>query len=76
MKTPIQELIEKLENSSPKVEFLLWFQNKENQKQFLQKEKEVIIEAHNKGKNILPPNENGEQYYQETFGEINPKPHQ
>ncbi len=31
-------------------------------------EKEQIIEAHNSGKNILPPNENGEQYYNETFG--------
>ena len=31
-------------------------------------EKEQIIEAHNSGKNILPPNENGEQYYNETYG--------
>lgn len=31
-------------------------------------EKEQIIEAHNNGKNILPPNENGEQYYNETYG--------
>ena len=30
-------------------------------------EKEQIIEAHNSGKNILPPNENGEQYYNETY---------
>jgi hypothetical protein len=33
-----------------------------------QMEKEQIIDAHNNGKNILPPNENGEQYYNETFG--------
>jgi hypothetical protein len=30
-------------------------------------EKQQIIDAHNNGKNILPPNENGEQYYNETF---------
>jgi hypothetical protein len=30
-------------------------------------EKEQIIDAHNNGKSILPPNENGEQYYNETF---------
>jgi hypothetical protein len=33
-----------------------------------QMEKEQIIKAHNNGKNILPPNENGEQYYNETYG--------
>ena len=26
-----------------------------------------IIKAHNNGKLILPPNESGEQYYNETF---------
>jgi hypothetical protein len=31
-------------------------------------EKQQIIEAHNNGKNILPPNESAEQYYKETFG--------
>jgi hypothetical protein len=31
-------------------------------------EKKQIIEAHNSGKYILPPNENGEQYYNETYG--------
>jgi hypothetical protein len=30
-------------------------------------EKQQIIDAHNNGKNILPPNENGEQYYNDTF---------
>jgi len=30
-------------------------------------EKEQIIRAHNAGKNILPPNESAEQYYNETF---------
>jgi hypothetical protein len=33
-------------------------------------EKQQIIDAHNNGKNILPPNENGEQYYNDTFREI------
>ena len=28
-------------------------------------EKEQIIDAHNNGKNILPPNESGQQYYEE-----------
>jgi hypothetical protein len=31
-------------------------------------EKEQIIDAHNAGKNILPPNESGQQYYNETYG--------
>jgi hypothetical protein len=31
-------------------------------------EKEQIVNAHNEGKNILPPNENGQQYYNETYG--------
>ena len=26
-----------------------------------------IIDAHNNGKDILPPNDNGEQYYNETY---------
>ena len=30
-------------------------------------EKEQIIDAHNNGRNILPPNENGKQYYNVTF---------
>lgn len=34
-------------------------------------EKEQIIHAHNNGKFILPPNENGEQYYNETYGSNN-----
>lgn len=36
-----------------------------------QMEKEQIIDAHNAGKNILPPNESGEQYYNETYGKAN-----
>jgi hypothetical protein len=34
---------------------------------FKEMEKEQIIDAHNNGKSILPPNENGEHYYNETF---------
>ena len=30
-------------------------------------EKQQIIDAHDNGKNILPPNENGEQYYTDTY---------
>ena len=33
-----------------------------------QMEREQIEKAHNEGKNILPPNENGEQYYTQTYG--------
>lgn len=36
-------------------------------KQAKELEKEQIIKAHKNGKSILPPNENGEQYYNETF---------
>ena len=35
--------------------------------ELIELEKEQIINAHNSGKNILPPNENGEQYYNETY---------
>jgi len=31
-------------------------------------EKQQIIDAHNNGKNTLPPNESAEQYYNETYG--------
>jgi hypothetical protein len=34
---------------------------------YLAMEKEQIINAHDNGKNILPPNENGQQYYNETY---------
>jgi hypothetical protein len=30
-------------------------------------EKQQIIYAHSNGRSILPPNENGEQYYKETY---------
>jgi len=33
-------------------------------------EKQQIINAHNSGKSILPPNESGEQYYKETFKKL------
>jgi len=36
-------------------------------KEAKEKGKRQIIDAHNNGKNILPPNENGEQYYNETY---------
>jgi hypothetical protein len=36
-------------------------------KQAKEMEKQQIMDAHNNGKNILPPNENGEQYYNDTF---------
>jgi hypothetical protein len=40
----------------------------EDWKQAKEMYKQQIIDAHNNGKNILPPNESGEQYYNETYG--------
>jgi uncharacterized ubiquitin-like protein YukD len=60
MKTAIEWLI-KIYLQTKKIDYFDIEQAKEM-------EKEQIIEAHNSGKNILPPNENGEQYYNETFG--------
>lgn len=39
----------------------------EIEEQAKQMEEEQIIDAHNNGKFVLPPNENGEQYYNETY---------
>jgi hypothetical protein len=46
-----------------------WFTYKQREyiEQAKEMEKQQIIDAHNNGKNILPPNENGEQYYNDTF---------
>jgi hypothetical protein len=49
-----------------------WFTYKQIEyiEQAKEMEKQQIIDAHNNGKNILPPNENGKQYYNQTFKEI------
>jgi hypothetical protein len=46
-------------------EFAVKYVEKFEQAQAL--EKQQIIDAHDNGKNILPPNENGKQYYTETY---------
>lgn len=63
--TAVEWLQMKMATSSPQEmaeNINVWF------KQAKQIEKEQIMDAHNNGKNILPPNENGEQYYNETYG--------
>jgi hypothetical protein len=64
--TASEWLIDQLEKHYVKVDIkntAVFYQAKEMEKQ-------QIIDAHNNGKNILPPNENGEQYYNDTFREI------
>ena len=65
--TAIEWLLDKLNNVKP-TQFCSIETIKEWVEQAKQMEKEQIIDAHNNGKNILPPNENGEQYYKETYG--------
>ena len=43
------------------------FLYREDFEQAKEMEKEQIIDAHNNGRNILPPNENGKQYHNVTF---------
>ena len=40
----------------------------QREEQAKEMEKQQIIDGHNAGKNILPPNESGEQYYKEEYG--------
>jgi hypothetical protein len=61
--TASEWLVDQLEKHYVKVDIkntTVFYQAKEMEKQ-------QIIDAHNNGKNILPPNENGEQYYNDTF---------
>lgn len=63
MKTPMQILLEKIENGDflhPRVigEFIKY--------NLLDKEKEVIMDAYNNGQQI-PPFEYAEKYYEQTF---------
>lgn len=63
-----------MKNKQTAVEFLIdnlhyYYSTKWNDilKESKKMEKQQIIDAHNNGKNILPPNESGKQYYNETF---------
>lgn len=47
---------------------LSYYYFKQMVKQAKELEKKQIIESHNNGKNILHPNENGEQYYKDNYG--------
>jgi len=66
------QAISKMETTQTAVEWLVKELELEGYpyiiKQAKAMEKEQIIDAHNAGKNILPPNESGEQYYNETYG--------
>ena len=64
MTTAVEWLTEKL-----RIEFGFAFSNN-ILKQAKEIEKQQIIEAHNSGKSILPPNESAEQYYNETFNKL------
>jgi hypothetical protein len=67
-KTAVEWLVEQLYNHQYHIDLLDvaringYF---EQAKEMFEKQ---IIEAHNNGKYILPPNENGEQYYNGTYG--------
>ena len=64
--TAVEWLYERLERMIPRTS--LYNMDKEDYfKQAKEMEKQQIIDAHNNGKNILPPNESGQQYYNETF---------
>jgi len=65
MKTPMQELIEQLNNVKPQ-DFCSIETIKGWAKELLEKEKEVIMDAYNSGQQI-PPFEYAEQYYNKTF---------
>ena len=70
MKTPIQELIEWLDKYGDNRLYggreLTVHEIKNQARQMLEKEKEVIIHAYNSGQQI-PPFEYAERYYNETF---------
>ena len=55
----------------PKIEYVNGYRSHVDLSEFVQEAKEMekqqIIDAHNNGRNILPPNENGKQYYNVTF---------
>ena len=69
-KTPMQELIERLDkeiNSKyPDGYNIVMEIAKDLTEQMLEKEKEVIMDAYNSGQQI-PPFEYAEQYYNKTF---------
>ena len=62
--TAVEWLMQKIEKTLPNF-IQAWGVEFEQAKQMA---KGQIIDAHNNGKSVLPPNENGEQYYNETFG--------
>ena len=70
MKTPIQELIEWLDKYGDNRLYggreLTVHEIKNQARQMLEKEKEVIVNAYNSGQQI-PPFEYAEHYYNETF---------
>ena len=70
MKTAMQELFSQLEIEHPNLFNTNTLEGRKfinDYYKFFELEKQQIINAHNNGKNILPPNESGEQYYNEQF---------
>jgi|LakMenEpi03Aug12_release.lakeMendotaPanAssembly.Ray.scaffolds.fasta_scaffold3002727_2 hypothetical protein len=48
-KTVVQEIIERLNESDPKMKFLLWIMDSEVQKSLLKKDEDLISDAFDKG---------------------------
>jgi hypothetical protein len=66
--TAVEWLVKELNDRTQLIPMRYWDDIRSVVEQAKQLEKEQIIEAHSNGKSILPPNENGEQYYSQTFG--------
>ena len=70
MKTAVDFLLEKITLKKSENDVYLYPRvTIEDIEQAKKMEKQQIVKAHDEGKNILPPNENGKQYYNETFKE-------
>ena len=48
-KTVVQEILKRLNESDPKMDFLLWIMNPEVQKSLLKKDEDLISDAFDKG---------------------------
>ena len=69
-KTPVQELIEELKVND--VAHGMYWIKRPNEffEKYLEKEKEQIIEAYNKGEFNQGCNGDAEQYYKEIYGDV------
>ena len=62
--TAVEWLIEQLDNN---IDIKHSWRTKQYIEQAKEMEKQQMIDAHSNGRSILPPNENGEQYYINTY---------